>query len=72
MIDRPGSIIADYTINAANSNLDLSSANTQVSDTLLKAGIRVAQDAFEESGKSIAGIPAYTFVLNVQYVCYSF
>ncbi|XP_057208580.1 adhesion G protein-coupled receptor F5-like isoform X1 [Triplophysa rosa] len=46
---RSGSVIADYTINATNNNLDLSSANAQVSKTLFNAGILVAQNAFEES-----------------------
>ncbi|XP_057209458.1 adhesion G protein-coupled receptor F5-like isoform X1 [Triplophysa rosa] len=51
---RSGSIIADYTIDTTNSSsssssVDLSSANTQVSEVLLKEGIPVASNAFEES-----------------------
>ncbi|XP_073711494.1 adhesion G protein-coupled receptor F5-like [Misgurnus anguillicaudatus] len=46
---RSGSIIADYTINANTNNLDVSSANTQVSDLLAAQGIPLAKDAFAES-----------------------
>nr|XP_055042514.1 adhesion G protein-coupled receptor F4-like [Misgurnus anguillicaudatus] len=50
---RSGSIIADYTINANNNNLDVSSANTQVSDLLAAQGIPLAKDAFAESEEKI-------------------
>ncbi|XP_056621085.1 adhesion G protein-coupled receptor F5-like isoform X2 [Triplophysa dalaica] len=46
---RSGSVIADYTINASDNNLDLSSANTQVTKTLEEAGIKLTQNAFVES-----------------------
>nr|XP_055042506.1 alpha-tectorin-like [Misgurnus anguillicaudatus] len=50
---RFGSIIADYTITTNSTNLDVTSANTKVSDTLLKAGIPLTQDAFAESEEKI-------------------
>ncbi|XP_073667577.1 adhesion G-protein coupled receptor F1-like [Paramisgurnus dabryanus] len=50
---RPGSIIADYTINATSSNLDLTTANIQVTYILAAAGIPLAQNAFAKSEEKI-------------------
>ncbi|XP_073711490.1 uncharacterized protein [Misgurnus anguillicaudatus] len=61
---RFGSIIADYTVTANNSNLDVTSANTQVSDTLLKAGIPLTQDAFVESEEKILTTKAKFYPLQ--------
>ncbi|XP_065124301.2 adhesion G protein-coupled receptor F4-like [Paramisgurnus dabryanus] len=50
---RSGSIIADYTISATSSNLDLTTANTKVSKTLADKGITLFQDAFSETVETI-------------------
>ncbi|XP_073708873.1 uncharacterized protein [Garra rufa] len=46
---RPGSILADYTISATSNNLDFGAANKQLSDSLSKQGIILAEDAFAQS-----------------------
>nr|XP_055041680.1 adhesion G protein-coupled receptor F5-like [Misgurnus anguillicaudatus] len=46
---RSGSIIADYTITANSTNLDLTAANKEVNNTLAAQGIPLTQDAFAES-----------------------
>ncbi len=48
---RPGSVFADYTISATSNSLDFGAANKQVSDSLRRQGIDVAEDAFAQSGK---------------------
>ncbi len=50
-LHRPGSVLADYTISATSNSLDFGAANTQVSDSLTRQGIDVAEDAFAQSGK---------------------
>ncbi|XP_067273927.1 adhesion G protein-coupled receptor F4-like [Pseudorasbora parva] len=46
---RPGSIIADYTINATSANLDFRAAHASISDSLRAEGIILAEDAFAQS-----------------------
>ncbi len=54
---RPGSIIADYTINATTNSPDsaeFAKANTQVATTLTSQGLTVSADDFSESGKVVS------------------
>ncbi|XP_073672434.1 adhesion G protein-coupled receptor F4-like isoform X2 [Paramisgurnus dabryanus] len=46
---RSGSIIADYTVTANSTNLNVTDANTQVSKTLEGQGLPLTQDAFANS-----------------------
>lgn len=48
---RPGSVIADYTINATSNTLEFEAANTQVLESLRRQGLSLANDAFTLSGK---------------------
>ncbi|XP_026088661.1 adhesion G-protein coupled receptor F1-like isoform X2 [Carassius auratus] len=50
---RPGSVIADYRINATSYSLDFRAANTQVSDSLRAQGIILAEDAFAQSDQTV-------------------
>ncbi|XP_026146675.1 adhesion G protein-coupled receptor F5-like [Carassius auratus] len=43
---RPGSVIADYTINATSNTLEFEAANTQVLESLRSQGLSLANDAF--------------------------
>ncbi|XP_073708874.1 adhesion G protein-coupled receptor F4-like [Garra rufa] len=51
--NRPGSVLADYTISATSNNLDFGAANKQLSDSLSKQGIILAEDAFGESEQTV-------------------
>ncbi|XP_060764226.1 uncharacterized protein LOC132873038 [Neoarius graeffei] len=48
---RPGSVIADFNINAASDNLDLVSANQQVIAQLRNQGYNISDDAFSRTVK---------------------
>ncbi|KAL1253903.1 hypothetical protein QQF64_016132 [Cirrhinus molitorella] len=50
---RPGSIIADYTINVTSNNLDFGAANTDLSDSLKTEGIILTKDAFAQSDQTV-------------------
>ncbi|XP_043074544.1 adhesion G protein-coupled receptor F5-like [Puntigrus tetrazona] len=50
---RPGSVIADYTINATSNSLDFGAANAEVSDSLSKQGLILAEDAFTLSDQIV-------------------
>ncbi|XP_058268451.1 adhesion G protein-coupled receptor F5-like isoform X2 [Hemibagrus wyckioides] len=48
---RPGSVIADFSINATSDNLDLVSANQQVVVSLQEQGFNISNDAFSRTVK---------------------
>ncbi|XP_051731607.1 adhesion G protein-coupled receptor F4 [Ctenopharyngodon idella] len=47
--NRPGSVIADYTINATSSNLNFTAANTAVTESLKTEGVVLSENAFAQS-----------------------
>ncbi|XP_067239663.1 adhesion G protein-coupled receptor F4-like [Chanodichthys erythropterus] len=51
--NRPGSVIADYTISATSNNLDFTAANTAVSESLKTKGIVLAENPFSRSEQTV-------------------
>ncbi|XP_048063233.1 adhesion G-protein coupled receptor F1-like [Megalobrama amblycephala] len=50
---RAGSVLADYTISATSNNLDFTSANTALSESLKNKQIYLAADAFAQSEEKV-------------------
>lgn len=70
-LHRSGSVLADYTINAANNNLDFTSANRMIFGILWTKGIYLAPHAFAVTGKDEKiNISYCTWYINSVSYCF--
>lgn len=68
IINRPGSVITDFTIQATIANPNLVSVNKDLASSLRSQGFNVSDTAFSQSGRSFLTIIYNFSSINVAYV----